>query len=163
MLTLLSGVLFVFHTSQAVRLKLMGHFLNFQPIFIGYFMDSFHPGQKQNKTKQKKTPLGGGGEEQRLNNKKENILHWVNSTHWLLFSRWIRKDDEFALVCSVPLSALAHLRKSAPSLVLSPCQSRHSLLGLSAISPKIKSQREKGVDAVAIEVMVWALGLSFVF
>lgn len=71
-----------------------------------------------------------------------------------MFSRWIRKDDEFVLVRSVPLSALAHLGKSAPSLVLSPCQSQHSLLGLSAISPKIKSQREKGVDAAATEVMV---------
>lgn len=38
-----------FQTSQAVRLKLMGHFLNFQPIFIGYSVDSFHPGQKNNK------------------------------------------------------------------------------------------------------------------
>lgn len=58
----------VFHTSQAVRLKLMGHCLNFQPMFIGYSMDSFHPGQK------KKKLVGGGGEEQRLKKKKSTFF-----------------------------------------------------------------------------------------
>lgn len=61
-----------------------------------------------------------------------------------MFYRWIRKDDEFVLVCSVPLSALGHFRKSAPSLVLSPCQSQHSLLGLSTVSPQNKVLKRKG-------------------
>ena len=46
----------------------MGHFLNFQPMFIGYSVDSFHPGQK------KKKFVGGGGEEQRLNKKKKSTF-----------------------------------------------------------------------------------------
>ena len=62
----------VFQTSQAVRLKLMGHFLNFQPIFIGYSVDSFHPGQKE---KQKKNLSGEEGKSKDLIIKKENILH----------------------------------------------------------------------------------------
>lgn len=61
----------VFHTSQAVRLKLMGHFLNFQPMFIGYSMDSFHPGQKK---KKKKNLLGEEGKSKDLK-KKEHIFH----------------------------------------------------------------------------------------
>ena len=60
----------VFQTSQAVRLKLMGHFLNFQPIFIGYSVDSFHPGQKK-----KKNLSGEEGKSKDLIIKKENILH----------------------------------------------------------------------------------------
>lgn len=59
----------VFQTSQAVRLKLMGHFLNFQPIFISYSVDSFHPGQK------KKNLSGEEGKSKDLIIKKENILH----------------------------------------------------------------------------------------
>lgn len=34
----------VSHTSQAVRLKLIGHFLTFWTIFICYIMDQFYPG-----------------------------------------------------------------------------------------------------------------------
>lgn len=56
----------VFHTSQAVRLKLMGHFLNFQPMFIGYSVDSFHPGQKK-----KKNLLGEEGKSKDLIKKKK--------------------------------------------------------------------------------------------
>ena len=80
----------------------MGHFLNFQPIFIGYFMDSFHPGQKQNKTKQKKHLLGEEGKSKDLIIKKRTFY-----TELILPIDFCFLDG-LGKMTNLPWSALSH-------------------------------------------------------
>lgn len=63
----------VFQTSQAVRLKLMGHFSIFSPYSLAILWIHFIQGKKNNKQTKNQTPMGEGGEGKDLIIKKRTF------------------------------------------------------------------------------------------
>lgn len=136
----------VFHTSQAVRLKMTGHFLIFQPMFISDVLDSFHPGAHCQETK----PLGEEEESEDLRIRKKRIFY----TELILpIDFGGRMDWERWPVCPGLL---------CPTVDTLPCEKLSSKPGPDSTTsappswpepfPQIKPQRERGTDAVFIRV-----------